>query len=49
MKEIINNFLQIQSNKETLYKSKQSVFDTVKQARKTIDNHLDKVEAAAHE
>ena len=37
-----------QRNRDSLCQSKQSAIDDVKQARKTIDNHLDKVEAEAY-
>ena len=37
-----------QSNRDQLDKSKQSAIDDIKQARKTIDSHLDKIEAAAY-
>ena len=53
MKELIDSFSQCkdidQSNRDRLYKSKESEMDKVKQTRKTIDNHLDKIEAAAYE
>ena len=53
MRELIDSFSKCkdtaQSNRDGLYKSKQSEMDKVKQTRITIDNHLDKIEAAAYE
>ena len=53
MKELIDSFSKCkdtaQSNKDELYKSKQSEIDKVKQARMTADHHLDKIEGAAYE
>ena len=53
MEEIIDCFSKCkhtaQGNKTKLYKNKHSAIDNVKQARKTIDDHLDKIEAAAYE
>ena len=53
MEELVDSFSKCkntaQSNRDGLYKSKQSVMDKVKQTRITIDNHLDKIEAAAYE
>ena len=53
MEELIDSFSKCkdtaQSNRDGLYKSKQSEMDKVKQTRITIDNHLDKIEAAAYE
>ena len=52
MEELIDSFSKCkdtaQSNRDGLYKSKQSEMDKVKQTRITIDNHLDKIEAAAY-
>ena len=37
-----------QSNRDELYKIKQSAIDNVKQKRQSIDNHLDEIEVAAY-
>ena len=53
MKDVMDSFSKCkdaaQSNRDELYKSKQSEMDKVKQTRKNIDNHLDKIEAGAYE
>ena len=53
LEEMIDSFSKCkdnaQSNRDQLYKSKQSAIDDVKQVRMTIDSHLDKIEAAAYE
>ena len=53
IKEIIDRFSKrkntVQSSKDKLYTNKQLAIHIVKQTRKTIDNQLDKIEAAAYE
>ena len=53
MEDLIDNFSKCknttQSNRDELYKSKQSEIGKVKQARMTADHHLDKIEGAAYE
>ena len=53
MGELVDEFIKCkdtaQSNRNELYKSKQSEIDKVKQTRKTFDSQLDKIEAAAYE
>ena len=53
MEDLIDNFSKCkdtaQSNRDELYKSKQSEIGKVKQARMTADQHLDKIEGAAYE
>ena len=39
----------VHSNRDELNKSKQSAMDKVRQTRKNIDNHLDKIEASAYD
>ena len=52
MEELIDSFSKCkdttQSNRDELYKSKQSEIDKVKQARMTADYHLDEIEGAAY-
>ena len=52
LKEMINGLsrckILAQSNKGNLHQNKQSAIDSVKQVRKTIDNHLEKIEAVAY-
>ena len=53
IEELIDSFSKCkdttQSNRDELYKRKQSEIDKVKQARMTADHHLDKIEGAAYE
>ena len=53
MEELVNEFSKCkdtaQGNRVELFKRKDSEMDKVKQARKTIDSHFDKIEAAANE
>ena len=53
MEDLIDSFSKCkdtaQSNRDELYKSKQSEIGKVKQARMTADHHLDKIEGAAYE